>query len=140
MKVCISGVTSSEREVLSGVPQCSVLGPLLFLKKISLIGSQLHCKYNAFTDALKLYLKYPSASLTASSNLDPLQHDILYDTASSWGLRFSAEKCSHLRFSCHAHRHPPQLIYTFNNPHPTLESAERSGCCRSNQFEIPSTY
>lgn len=101
MKVCINGVSSSQRPVLSGVPQGSVLGPLLFLLFVNYIGSQLSCKYMIFADDLKLYFKFSRPASYLSMGLPEIQSDIdiLFETASSWGLSFAAGKCVHLRFS-----------------------------------------
>ena len=93
---------SSSRDVVSGVPQGSMLGPLLFLVYINFIGSKLLCRYKIFADDLKLYASVASNS----SELHPqtgtvLQHDIdeLYKTSVSWGLHMNKDKCVVLRFS-----------------------------------------
>ena len=58
MSVCASGCTSSPVDVTSGFPQGSVIGPLLFLIYINHISSGLLCKFKAFADNYKLYLRY----------------------------------------------------------------------------------
>ena len=55
MQVSVHGHMSSTRDVYSGVPQGSVLGPLLFLVYINSIGSKLSCTYKIFADDLKLF-------------------------------------------------------------------------------------
>lgn len=53
----ITGESSSERIVMRGVPQGSVLGPLLFTLYLSDFGGMLrHCKYNFYADDLMIYL------------------------------------------------------------------------------------
>ena len=58
MSVCVSGCMSSLVDVTSGVPQGSVLGPLLFLIFINHVSSGLLCKFKAFADDYKLYSRY----------------------------------------------------------------------------------
>ena len=58
MSVSVSGRLSSPVDVTSGVPQGSVLGPLLFLIYINHISSGLACRFKAFADDYKLYLGY----------------------------------------------------------------------------------
>jgi len=101
MKVCVGGAFSSTRDVLSGVPQGSVLGPLLFLIFINHIGSQLSSKYMIFADDLKLYFHIPKSKLNNVNYIEEIQEDIntLFNTASSWGLSFAADKCVHLRYA-----------------------------------------
>ena len=105
MKVCIGGEGSSARPVLSGVPQGSVLGPLLFIIFINHIGSQLSCKYMNFADDLKLFLHFPKSICGGAPGFAEIQNDIniLSRTASSWGLKFAPDKCVHLRFSRPSH-------------------------------------
>ena len=104
MRVCIKGSFSQPRQVLSGVPQDSVLGPLLFLIYINNVASQLHSTYAIFADDLKM--------LTCT-NYDRLHHqhqsqvtraaqrdiNALYLTAASWGLHMNPTKCAVLRFT-----------------------------------------
>jgi hypothetical protein len=55
-QVRVSGVLSSPFEVLSGVPQASVLGPLLFNVFINdICDVTAHSKYLLFTDDVKIY-------------------------------------------------------------------------------------
>ena len=55
-QVIVSGKSSSQHPVSSGVPQGSVLGPILFLVYINHITHSLTCSYKIFADDLKLYL------------------------------------------------------------------------------------
>ena len=63
LQVAVKGHLSSCRAVESGVPQGSVLGPLLFLIYINHVGSRLASNYKIFADDLKLY-----ACVTPSSS------------------------------------------------------------------------
>ena len=103
MQVCVKGEYSSQRAVLSGVPQGSVLGPLLFLVYINHIGSKLSGNYKIFADDLKLYACVGQGSVAAGSSVGngSMQDDInvLHDTSVSWGLNLNREKCAVLRFS-----------------------------------------
>ena len=49
-KVVINGISSSLRYLQTGVPQGSILGPLLFLIYISDIINDLQCNVNLFAD------------------------------------------------------------------------------------------
>ena len=53
-RVVINGVSSSWGNVISGVPQGSVLGPLLFLIYINNIDTDLFSKICKFTDDTKI--------------------------------------------------------------------------------------
>ena len=119
MKVCINGKTGTSRPVHSGVPQGSVLGPLLFLIFINHITANLPCKFTIFADDLKLYIQCPKSYFSPGSPhfIVELQEciDLLYRTATSWGLRFAPDKCVHLRFCRSTIINPYPHVYTINN-------------------------
>lgn len=121
LQVSVMGQKSSPRLVLSGVPQGSVLGPLLFLVYINHIASQLSCKYKIFADDLKIYActdKSPTVMANASASVPALQSDIdtLFHTSESWGLHINASKCAVLRFSRSIQKHgdSPNDQYVLN--------------------------
>lgn len=102
MSVSVSGISSTPRPVHSGVPQGSVLGPLLFLIYVNYIPSYIKTKCKFFADDLKLYMKIRhDNSLPQAQDLSAVQRDIdsVHRVASSWGLNFNPAKCALLR--CH---------------------------------------
>ena len=98
MQTRVHGATSDWHRVTSGVPQGSVLGPVLFLIYVNHVVNRLSCRYKIFADDIKLYLSW--ASDAPSAGTDHLQEDIdlLVRTSASWGLIMNAKKCVCLRF------------------------------------------
>jgi hypothetical protein len=101
MRVSVSGISSGSRRVGSGVPQGSVLGPLLFLIYVNFLPSALLCRCKIFADDLKLYLRVSHDSLfNMALDVSRCQRDIdeICSVSDSWGLKLNAEKCVVLRF------------------------------------------
>ena len=102
MRVVVGGCSSPARSVQSGVPQGSVLGPLLFLIFINHISHDIHSFCKLFADDLKLILEIGLSSGEQSvADIRRCQEDInvLYNTAKSWGLHMNFEKCLTMDFS-----------------------------------------
>ena len=102
MSVVVGGRRSRGRAVRSGVPQGSVLGPLLcFLVFINYVCQNVKSYYKLFADDLKLVMRVglsPGDSLVSDLFQCQKDIDILHDTAMSWGLRMNSDKCSVLLF------------------------------------------
>ena len=98
LHVKVSDSTSTERNVTSGVPQGSVLGPLLFLIYVNHVVFGLKCRFKIFADDIKLYLCFSSSDLQVVERV--IQDDIsaLVSTSKSWGLVMNVSKCICLRF------------------------------------------
>ena len=98
MQTKVHGATSDWHRVTSGVPQGSVLGPVLFLIYVNHVVNGLSCRFKIFADDIKLYLSWASDASSAGS--ENLQRDInlLVRTSASWGLIMNAKKCVCLRF------------------------------------------
>ena len=115
MRVCVKGSVSQPKDVLSGVPQGSILGPILFLIYINSVASRLACKFKIFADDLKMYASVDhSRSSVPMSSVHSVQNDIdvLHTTALSWGLQINVKKSVVLRFS---RSRPDQIpVYTLN--------------------------
>ena len=90
MKVVVDGEVSSETEVVSGVPQGTVLGPLLFLVHINDLPDHVTSNVRLFADDCLLYRQIKS-----EKDQEELQRDLcnLEAWASNWGMRFNAKKC-----------------------------------------------
>lgn len=102
MSVAVSHHHSCTRHVDSGVPQGSVLGPLLFLIYVNFLTHNIHSSTKIFADDLKLYvnIRYDS-ELNICNDLNACQSDIntLVHVAKSWGLKMNTDKCVLLRFT-----------------------------------------
>jgi hypothetical protein len=90
MRVVLEGETSEEADVESGVPQGTVLGPLLFLCHINDLPSSVSSSVRLFADDCLLYKEIHSFQDHLS-----LQEDLskLEVWAQKWGMRFNAKKC-----------------------------------------------
>ena len=101
MRVLVDGCCSEERDVLSGVPQGSVLGPVLFLVYVNDLTRGALCSFKAFADDYKLYVRHKQDKALATTGTLELQHDLdlVSSTAQSWNLRLNPEKCVVMRFS-----------------------------------------
>uniref|UniRef100_A0A8R1IFI3 Reverse transcriptase domain-containing protein n=1 Tax=Caenorhabditis japonica TaxID=281687 RepID=A0A8R1IFI3_CAEJA len=82
--VCVNGSTSACSSVMSGVPQGSVLGPLLFLLYINDIGDNFKSNYLLYADDLKIF----------SHSSSDVQHDldVLSDWCRTWQLDVAPNK------------------------------------------------
>lgn len=89
-RVCIRGVASNWLVVLSGVPQGSVLGPLLFLIYINDLDYGIKNWILKFADDTKLFGK-----IRGTSDVIKLQDDLdqLLQWAEEWQMLFNTEKC-----------------------------------------------
>ena len=97
-KVVIRGHESEELDVLSGVPQGSVLGPLLFLIFINDLPKCAACPVCLFADDSKIYSKVPRANkvlpeLEGSQEILQKDLDELYKWADKWKMSFNVNKC-----------------------------------------------
>ena len=88
--VVINSVFSSWRPVTSGVPQGSVLGPLLFAIYVNDLPLIVSSNLFMFADDLKLY-----RSITQPLDTTLLQHDVntLFHWTQTWLLKLSIPKC-----------------------------------------------
>ena len=93
-RVVVNGTYSDWVSVTSGVPQGSVLGPLLFLLYVDdLITIPKVCKLKLFADDVLLYFNVKSVG-----DCQLLQHDLSVIVAWSkrWQLNLSPQKCEAL--------------------------------------------
>ena len=97
-RVVIRGFESDELDVLSGVPQGSVLGPILFLIFINDLPKCVNCPICLFADDSKMYCKVPRENNTkpelerAHENLQEDLHEI-HRWAEKWKMSFNVNKC-----------------------------------------------
>ena len=92
-QVTVGDSESDWSEVISGVPQGSVLGPILFVLYINDLPENVHSKVKMFADDTKVYRPINKVSDQAS-----LQQDLnsLQCWSEKWLLRFNASKCKRM--------------------------------------------
>lgn len=107
-KVVLSGKSSSWLPVTSGIPQGSVLGPLLFSLYINDIhyGMTQGTKVNLFADDSIVYreIRTREDCLILQSDLD-----VLSQWSDTWLLKFNVSKCAHMRISRRLNGHMPTV-------------------------------
>ena len=89
--VVVDGIQSDLVTVDSGVPQGTVLGPILFLLHINDIPSVISSKVRLFADDCLVYreIKNRQDQIALQKDLN-----LLENWGSKWGMRFNAAKCN----------------------------------------------
>ena len=106
--MCINGSQSSWQSVLSGVPQGSILGPVLFLIFINDLDSGIANWILKFADDTKVFGKV-NQSVDSTAMQDDLNK--LYNWSQDWQMTFNVDKCKVM----HLGRNNPQSKYHMNN-------------------------
>ena len=93
-RVTVDGVHSKWCRVISGVPQGSVLGPLLFIIYINDLLENINCNIKQYADDTKLYttIKEIDAVVQFKHDLDSVA-----EWSNVWQLLFNFSKCKHLQ-------------------------------------------
>jgi len=93
--VVLNGKRSKWTSVLSGVPQGSILGPLLFLIFISDLDDEIISKLLKFADDTKV-----AGAALNESGVRTIQADLnrLYHWSVDWQMLFNVEKCKIFHF------------------------------------------
>ena len=94
LSVVVDGACSTERPVGSGVPQGSVLGPVLFLLYVNSIARDSSSFWVAFADDFKVGIAHNRGENGDDSRLR-LQRDLdrMVEVSRSWNLRLNRDKC-----------------------------------------------
>ena len=106
MRTCVGGKFSSSRRVISGVPQGSVLGPLLFVLFINDLPDGINNIAKLFADDLKV--------IANPNNRDRVDSDLHYlqQWEDTWLLRFNPSKCKVMHVN---YNDNPLNTYVFND-------------------------
>ena len=99
-RVVVNGEFSEWAPVTSGVPQGSVLGPLLFIIYVNDMDDGITAKISKFADDTKLGM-----NVAKQGNIEELQEDLrkLGEWSEKWQMPFNANKCKVMHTG---HRNP----------------------------------
>ena len=134
--VTLSGVKSDLLNITAGVPQGSILGPLLFLVYINDIVNNIDATINLFADDTSLYLIVDSP-ITCSDTLNK-DLETIHSCANKWLINFNANKTESVIFSRKLHKpyHPPLFL---NNTQIIIHNYMQNPSFRP-QFRIEISY
>ena len=113
----MNGAASPSASVLSGVPQGSVLGPVLFLLYINDISDGVLSSIRLFADDCVLYRQ-----VQTREDYTMLQQDLstLSQWAKLWDMSFNVKKCAHMCISLK--RKPAINDYNIDGQHVPKET------------------
>lgn len=108
--VSLDEVPSNPLPVTSGVPQGSVLGPLLFLIYINDLASYVSSSIRLFADDCVIY-----RSITNPTDQTAIQDDLnhVQEWCDTWLMKLNPDKCKTVSF--HRRRNPSLFPYTIAN-------------------------
>jgi hypothetical protein len=118
-RVVVDGENSEEVAVSSGVPQGTVLGPLMFLIYVNDIGNEVRSNLRLFADDALLYKE-----VTSEDDARQLQSDLtrLEQWSKQWQMSFNPKKCIVQRV--HKSRNP--IIRDYQLLGHTLDTSQHS--------------
>ena len=116
-KVSVNGTTSTWHPVTSGIPQGSVIGPLLFVIFINDLPDIVESTVYLFADDTKIF-----NLINTREDKEILQRDLdrLTQWSNTWLLRFHPEKCKKM----HIGRHNPDPDFNYKLLDKTLEEVD----------------
>ena len=135
-KVVVDNIFSEEREVISGVPQGSVLGPILFILYTHDMWFGLENRLIAYADDATLIAPVPSPELRASV-AESLNRDLVKINAwcTSWGMKLNAKKTQSMIVSRSRTPDPPHPdLLIDNDPVSTCTSFKLLGVMLDSKF------
>ncbi len=117
--VVVDGAESAEAKVTSGVPQGTVLGPLLFLLYINDIGENVTSTIKLFADDCLLYrvIKDRSDAQNLQSDLETVTN-----WSRKWQMSFNPSKCTALRI----HRKKTPVYHSYEMMGTTLQDVDQA--------------
>ena len=109
-RVIVNGEQSDPADVTSGVPQGTVLAPLLFLCYIDYLPDNIISSVRLYADDVILY-----RPIHSEEDCHHLQQDllILEEWATKWEMSFNIQKCEFLQITNKIN--PIHFQYTLNN-------------------------
>ena len=115
--VLVNGKASSNTDVLSGLPQGTVLGPLLFLLYINDIFTAINSPMGLFTDNSFMYheIKSPADHLTLPGDINKL-----YELGEQWYMNFNVTKCVAMLLSTRKVLQPDYIMSSLQECHTWL--------------------
>ena len=120
-RVKVNGTLSDWADVTSGVPQGSVLGPVLFVVFMNDMPQRVQNFCSMYADDTKIY-----GPARTPQDYDSLQNDLdnLVEWADEWQLRFNADKCKALQLGNRNNKHVYNMRTHGGEIRVNLESSE----------------
>ena len=118
-QVVLDGQASDPVPVLSGVPQGSVLGPVLFLIFITDLLDNIRSSVRLFADDCVLY-----RNIHSLQDCLALQEDLtsLGKWEADWQMKFNVAKCHSMKVT--RHQHHKQILFDYSLHNQTLENIQ----------------
>ena len=113
-RVTLNGQSSSWTNVNAGIPQGSILGPLLFLIYINDLSDGLSSNAKLFADDTSLFLVVHGINTSATElNIDLKNNDWAFQ----WKMKFNPDRCKQAQEVIFSRKikkvtHPPLLLKT----------------------------
>ena len=126
-RVVIRGTASESFKVTSGVPQGSVLGPILFLIYINDLPSNVISPVSLFADDSKIFTrivtKAQDTRIMGPNGNEVLQNDLnkIQEWARKWKMEFNVDKCKIM----HIGNKNPRNVYSMNGTNLAETSEEK---------------